>query len=93
MYFKGSWFVGVLPALYHPKLMCLVAGLWASQSEKRLIMKLAKSVSRCAASVAIARLFAKRPPTISMIMNTRQSTLAKMSFLLAIVSTAASFPL
>ena len=37
----------------------LVAGLLATHNENRDIIKLAKSVKRCAASVAIAKLFDK----------------------------------
>lgn len=46
-------------ALYQPKDIFFVAGLVAIHREKRLIMKLAKSVSKWAASVAIAKLFDK----------------------------------
>lgn len=42
----------------------LVAGLLATQRENSDIIKLTKSVNRCAASVAIARLFDKNPPEI-----------------------------
>jgi hypothetical protein len=51
-------------ALCQPKDMRLVAGLDATHSEKSEIMNEAKSVSKCAASVAIARLFAITPPTL-----------------------------
>ena len=49
------------------------------------IMKLAKSVRRCAASVAMARLLDRTPPTTSAIMKMRQSTEAKISLLRALV--------
>lgn len=49
-------------ARYQPKGIFLVAGLLATQMEKRDIMKDAKSVSKCAASVAIAKLFDNIPP-------------------------------
>jgi len=39
-----------------------VAGLLATQREKRDIIKDAKSVNKCAASVAIAKLFDNTPP-------------------------------
>jgi len=39
-----------------------VAGLLATQMEKRDIIKDAKSVNKCAASVAIAKLFDNTPP-------------------------------
>jgi hypothetical protein len=67
--------------------MYLVAGLEATQSEKSEIMKDAKSVSRCAASVAMAKLFARTPPTISTTMNKRQRILAMMSLRRARLST------
>lgn len=46
----------ITSARYQPNDMVFVGGLVAIQSENSEIMKLAKSVSRCAASVAIARL-------------------------------------
>jgi hypothetical protein len=49
-------------ALYHPKLIDLVAGLVASHRLNKEIMKDAKSVKRWAASVAIAKLLAIYPP-------------------------------
>ena len=49
-------------ALYHPKLIDLVAGLVASHRLNNDIMKDAKSVKRWAASVAIAKLLAIYPP-------------------------------
>lgn len=49
-------------ALYHPNGMDRVAGLEATQMENNDIMKLAKSVRRCDASVAIAKLLDKYPP-------------------------------
>lgn len=51
-----------LPARCQPKFMVLVAGRDDTQSEKRLIIMLAKSVSRWAASVMMAKLWAKYPP-------------------------------
>ena len=45
---------------------------------------LAKSVRRCAASVAMARLLERTPPTISAVMKMRQSTEAKMSLFRAL---------
>jgi hypothetical protein len=39
-----------------------VAGLADTYSEKSEIMKLAKSVSKCAASVAMAKLLDNQPP-------------------------------
>lgn len=65
----------------------LVDGRPASQMANSDIMKLAKSVSRCAASVAMAKLLDQTPPTISSTMNVRQRTLAIMSFLRACLST------
>lgn len=52
----------ITSALYQPKDICLVGGRDATHSEKRDIIKLAKSVKRWAASVAIARLPDKTPP-------------------------------
>lgn len=49
-------------ARYQPKGIFLVAGLLATQIEKRDIMNDAKSVNKCAASVAIAKLFDNTPP-------------------------------
>jgi len=49
-------------ARYQPKGIFLVAGLLATQMEKRDIIKDAKSVNKCAASVAIAKLFDNTPP-------------------------------
>lgn len=51
-----------LPARCHPKFMVLVGGREDTQSAKRLIMMLAKSVRRWAASVRMARLCARYPP-------------------------------
>lgn len=51
-----------LPARCHPKVSCLVGGLEASHSEKRLIRKLVRSTRMCAASVITARLPAICPP-------------------------------
>lgn len=51
-----------LPARCHPKLIFFVDGLEARNSARRLMRKLAKSVSRCAASVMIAKLWASAPP-------------------------------
>lgn len=52
----------LLPARCHPKVSCLVGGLEASHSEKRLIRKLVRSTRMCAASVITARLPAICPP-------------------------------
>ena len=52
----------ITSALYHPKLMVRVGGRDATHKENKEIMKLAKSVRRCAASVAIARLEDNTPP-------------------------------
>lgn len=49
-------------ALYHPNGMDWVAGLEATHKAHRDIIKLAKSVSKCEASVAIAKLLDKYPP-------------------------------
>lgn len=49
-------------ARYQPKGIFLVAGLLATQMEKRDIINDAKSVNKCAASVAIAKLFDNTPP-------------------------------
>jgi len=50
-------------ALYHPNGIDWVAGLEATHKAHSEIMKLAKSVRRCEASVAIAKLLDKYPPT------------------------------
>lgn len=76
----------ITSARYQPKLIFLEAGRDDSQMAKRLIMKLAKSVNKCAASVAIARLLAMTPPTTSPIMNNKQTALANMRRLLALIS-------
>ena len=65
----------------------LVAGLDATQSEKSEIMNEAKSVRRCAASVAMAKLLARTPPTISTTMKRRQRMLAMISLRRARLST------
>jgi len=49
-------------ALYHPNGIDCVAGLEATHMAQSDIMKLAKSVRRCEASVAIAKLLDKYPP-------------------------------
>lgn len=49
-------------ARYQPNGIFLVAGLPATQMEKSEIMNDAKSVNKCAASVAIAKLFDNTPP-------------------------------
>lgn len=46
----------ITSALYQPKDMVFVAGLEATHKENNDIIKLAKSVSKCAASVAMAKL-------------------------------------
>lgn len=53
---------GSSPARCQPKFMVLVAGREDIHSEKRLTSMLAKSVSRWAASVMMARLCARYPP-------------------------------
>lgn len=53
---------GPSPARCQPKFMVLVAGREDIHREKRLISMLAKSVSRWAASVMIAKLCARYPP-------------------------------
>jgi len=60
--------------------MCRVAGRLAIHNENKLIMKLAKSVRRWAASVAMARLFDRYPPTASPNMKIKHKALAKRSF-------------
>lgn len=57
--------VVVLPARCQPKFMVLVAGREDTQRAKRLIMTLAKSVRRWAASVRMARLCARYPPALT----------------------------
>ena len=54
--------------------------------ENNEIINDARSVRRCAASVAIAKLLARIPPTTSTTMNIRQSIEAITSFLLAFLS-------
>lgn len=49
----------ITSALYHPKDIFFVAGLMAIHNENKEIIKLAKSVNKCAASVAIAKLLDK----------------------------------
>ena len=68
--------------------MLCVAGLLASHIANKEIMNDAKSVSRCAASVAIAKLLAKTPPTISTIMKNKQRSEAIISFRRAFLSKA-----
>lgn len=55
----------ITSARYQPKLILRVGGRLATHSEKREIIKLAKSVRRCAASVAIAKLDERYPPVIT----------------------------
>ena len=59
-------------------------GLAAIQMATSEIMKEAKSVRRWAASVAMARLLDRTPPTTSPTMNSRHSTEATTSFLRAL---------
>lgn len=54
--------VSLLPARYHPKLNFLEGDLVASIRARRLIIKLAKSVSKWAASDIMAKLPANTPP-------------------------------
>lgn len=49
----------ITSARYHPNDIVFVGGLVAIQRENNEIIKLAKSVNRCAASVAMARLLDK----------------------------------
>lgn len=63
MFFYKSIF-HLTSARYQPKGIFLVAGLPATQIENSEIMKDAKSVNKCAASVAIAKLFDNTPPIV-----------------------------
>lgn len=65
------------------KIYLRVDGRPANHIANNDIMKLAKSVSKCAASVAIAKLFDQTPPTTSKHMNIKHKTLAIMSFFCA----------
>ena len=71
-------------ALCQPKDIFLDFGLAAIQMENKEMAKEAMSVRRCAASVAMARLLERTPPTISAVMKMRQSTEAKMSLFRAL---------
>lgn len=64
-----------------------VDGRPANQIANSDIIKLAKSVSKWAASVAIAKLFDHIPPTTSKIIKITHKILAIMSFRLACIST------
>ena len=57
------------------------------------IMKEAKSVRRWAASVAMARLLERTPPTTSAVMKSRQSTEASTSLLRALVHHITVYPI
>lgn len=70
-----------------------VDGRPAIQMANNDIIKLAKSVSKWAASVAIAKLFDITPPTTSRHMNTKHKILAIMSFLRACLSIPSVCPL
>ena len=59
-------------------------GLPATQMANSEIMKEAKSVRRWAASVAMARLLERTPPTTSAVMKSRQRTEATISLLRAL---------
>ena len=61
-----------------------VLGRPASQRAKSETMKEARSVRRCAASVATARLLERTPPTTSAVMKSRQRTEATISLLRAL---------
>ena len=61
----------ITSARCHPKLILFVDGRLASHIENNEIMNDAKSVKRWAASVAMAILLLKTPPTTSTIMNTK----------------------
>ena len=60
--------------------------LEATHIENNEIIKEAKSVSKWAASVAMAKLFAQIPPTISSTMKNRHKILAKISRFRAFLS-------
>ena len=67
-----------------PKDIFLLLGLAAIQIATSEIMKEAKSVRRWAASVAMARLLERTPPTTSAVMKSRQRTEATISLLRAL---------
>lgn len=58
---KENFFIST-SARYQPKGIFLVAGLLATHIENKDIINEAKSVNKCAASVAIAKLFDNIPP-------------------------------
>ena len=61
-----------ISALCQPKDILWLVGSPATQMAIREIMKVRRSVKRCKALVAIARLLERTPPTTSMIMKMRQ---------------------
>ena len=67
-------------ALCHPKDIFWDLGLAAIQMANKEMRKEAKSVSMCAASVAMAKELLMIPPTISAIMKSRHSPAATSSF-------------
>ena len=62
----------LVPARCHPNDRVVVAGFVAIHKANNEIIKPAKSDSKCAASVMIARLLAKYPPEIMMIRRKHQ---------------------
>ena len=66
-------------ALCHPKDIFWDLGLAAIQMANKEMRKEAKSVRRCAASVAMAKELLNTPPTISAIMKKTQRTVAVTS--------------
>lgn len=70
---------------YNPPYL-LVDGLAATHIANNDIINAAKSANKCAASVAIAKLFDNTPPIISTIINITHKMLAMMSFFLARLS-------
>ena len=70
----------IISALWYPYDIFLLAGFVPIQMLNIEIRNPEKSLSRCAASVIIAILFANTPPTTSMPMNVMQSAETIMSF-------------
>ena len=66
-------------ALCHPKFILTEAGLEAIHMENNEMRKEAKSVSKWAASVAMARLFAMIPPAINIWNNVQWARKFKKS--------------
>ena len=66
--------------LWYPKVRCLGAVLFESQTEKQEIINAAISENKCIASAMIAMELANKPPIISAVIKIKQTNVTHLSF-------------